>query len=139
MGVGGEGHCAVSCLYLAISSLYLAFPASSCCKSILNAYKKNVGFSVTMHPCLALRLYYRRAGSSACSKLYMVLQVGTPRTHRKFLNRDDGSYGPIPARRPLGMLGMPFNSTAIKVTPPPPLPLLLPSQCSIYLAEKGMI
>lgn len=41
-------------------------------------------------------------------------EVGTPRTHRKFLNRDDGSYGPIPARRPLGMLGMPFNRTAIK-------------------------
>ena len=45
----------------------------------------------------------------------LYLQVGTPRTHRKFLNRDDGSYGPIPARRPLGMLGMPFNRTSIKV------------------------
>jgi prolycopene isomerase len=40
-------------------------------------------------------------------------EVGTPRTHRKFLNRADGSYGPIPARRPLGMLGMPFNRTAV--------------------------
>lgn len=42
------------------------------------------------------------------------MEVGTPRTHRRFLNRVDGSYGPIPSRRPLGMLGMPFNSTSIK-------------------------
>ncbi|CAL8470057.1 g9599 [Coccomyxa elongata] len=41
-------------------------------------------------------------------------EVGTPKTHRRFLNREDGSYGPIPSRRPLGMLGMPFNRTAIK-------------------------
>ncbi|KAL4439820.1 hypothetical protein ABPG75_002821 [Micractinium tetrahymenae] len=41
-------------------------------------------------------------------------EVGTPRTHRRFLNRTDGSYGPIPARRPLGMLSMPFNRTAVK-------------------------
>ena len=40
-------------------------------------------------------------------------EVGTPRTHRKFLNRSDGSYGPIPSRRPLGMLSMPFNRTAV--------------------------
>lgn len=31
----------------------------------------------------------------------------------KFLNREDGSYGPIPSRRPLGMLGMPMNTTSI--------------------------
>jgi len=41
-------------------------------------------------------------------------EVGTPRTHRRFLNRADGSYGPIPSRRPLGMLGMPMNRTAVK-------------------------
>lgn len=41
-------------------------------------------------------------------------EVGTPRTHRRFLGREDGSYGPIPLRRPVGMLGMPFNRTAIK-------------------------
>ncbi|GMH35734.1 hypothetical protein BSKO_03602 [Bryopsis sp. KO-2023] len=41
-------------------------------------------------------------------------EVGTPRTHRKFLNREDGSYGPIPSRRPLGMLGMPMNTTSIE-------------------------
>ena len=40
-------------------------------------------------------------------------EVGTPRTHRRFLNRTDGSYGPIPSRPPLGMLGMPMNTTAI--------------------------
>lgn len=40
-------------------------------------------------------------------------EVGTPRTHRRFLGRDDGTYGPIPARKLLGLLGMPFNRTAI--------------------------
>jgi len=40
-------------------------------------------------------------------------ETGTPRTHRRFLNRTDGSYGPIPSRRPAGMLGMPFNRTAV--------------------------
>ncbi|GAQ80118.1 carotenoid isomerase [Klebsormidium nitens] len=41
-------------------------------------------------------------------------EVGTPRTHRKFLAREDGTYGPVPSRRPLGLLGMPFNTTALK-------------------------
>lgn len=40
-------------------------------------------------------------------------EVGTPRTHRRFLGRDDGTYGPIPAKKLLGLLGMPFNRTAI--------------------------
>ncbi|NET31777.1 MAG: carotene isomerase [Cyanothece sp. SIO1E1] len=40
-------------------------------------------------------------------------EVGTPRTHRRFLGREDGTYGPIPARKLLGLLGMPFNRTAI--------------------------
>ena len=40
-------------------------------------------------------------------------EVGTPRTHRRFLNRIDGTYGPIPSRRPFGMLGMPFNTTEV--------------------------
>jgi prolycopene isomerase len=40
-------------------------------------------------------------------------EVGTPRTHRRFLGRDDGTYGPIPARKLLGLLGMPFNRTSI--------------------------
>lgn len=44
-------------------------------------------------------------------------EVGTPRTHRRFLGRQDGSYGPIPSRRPLGMLGMPLNRTGLKVGP----------------------
>lgn len=47
-------------------------------------------------------------------------EVGTPRTHRRFLGRQDGSYGPIPSRRPLGMLGMPLNRTGIQVDPGPP-------------------
>ncbi|WP_373478411.1 carotenoid isomerase [Geminocystis sp.] len=42
------------------------------------------------------------------------MEIGTPRTHRRFLNRVNGSYGPIPARKLNGLLSMPFNRTAIK-------------------------
>ena len=41
------------------------------------------------------------------------MEVGTPRTHRRFLRRNDGTYGPIPSRKLAGLLGMPFNRTAI--------------------------
>jgi prolycopene isomerase len=41
------------------------------------------------------------------------LEVGTPRTHRRFLGRMDGTYGPIPRRKLRGLLSMPFNRTAI--------------------------
>lgn len=41
------------------------------------------------------------------------MEIGTPRTHRRFLNRADGTYGPIPVRKLRGLLGMPFNRTAI--------------------------
>jgi prolycopene isomerase len=41
------------------------------------------------------------------------LEIGTPRTHRRFLGRSDGTYGPIPRRKLLGLLKMPFNRTAI--------------------------
>ncbi|BAZ15187.1 phytoene dehydrogenase-related protein [Calothrix sp. NIES-4071] len=41
------------------------------------------------------------------------LEVGTPRTHRRFLGRTEGTYGPIPRRKLLGLLGMPFNRTAV--------------------------
>ncbi|ELS04278.1 carotene isomerase [Xenococcus sp. PCC 7305] len=40
-------------------------------------------------------------------------EVGTPRTHRRFLGREDGTYGPIPSRKLAGLLGMPFNRTGI--------------------------
>ena len=40
-------------------------------------------------------------------------EVGTPRTHRRFLGRDDGTYGPIPRGKLAGLLGMPFNRTGI--------------------------
>ncbi|NEQ97447.1 MAG: carotene isomerase [Cyanothece sp. SIO2G6] len=40
-------------------------------------------------------------------------EIGTPRTHRRFLGRVDGTYGPIPSRQLLGLLGMPFNRTAV--------------------------
>jgi prolycopene isomerase len=40
-------------------------------------------------------------------------EVGTPRTHRRFLGRVDGTYGPMPQRSLWGLLSMPFNRTAI--------------------------
>nr|AFS32633.1 carotenoid isomerase [Narcissus tazetta] len=40
-------------------------------------------------------------------------EVGTPRTHRRYLARNDGTYGPMPRNIPKGLLGMPFNTTAI--------------------------
>jgi len=40
-------------------------------------------------------------------------EVGTPRTHRRFLGREDGTYGPIPLRKLPGLLTMPFNRTAV--------------------------
>ena len=41
-------------------------------------------------------------------------EIGTPKTHKKFLGRYQGSYGPIPSRKLLGLLPMPFNTTEIK-------------------------
>ncbi len=41
-------------------------------------------------------------------------EVGTPRSHRRFLGRMDGSYGPIPALRLPGLLPMPFNRTGVR-------------------------
>jgi prolycopene isomerase len=41
------------------------------------------------------------------------MEIGTPRTHQKFLNRDNGTYGPIPQRKLLGLLPMPFNRTSV--------------------------
>ena len=40
-------------------------------------------------------------------------EVGTPRTHRRFLGRQDGTYGPMPTGQVRGLLGMPFNRTSI--------------------------
>jgi len=40
-------------------------------------------------------------------------EVGTPRSHRRFLGRQDGTYGPIPARKLPGLLAMPFNRTSV--------------------------
>ncbi|AFY71560.1 carotene isomerase [Thalassoporum mexicanum PCC 7367] len=40
-------------------------------------------------------------------------EVGTPRTHRRFLGRIDGTYGPVPRRKLLGLLSMPFNRTSV--------------------------
>lgn len=42
------------------------------------------------------------------------MEIGTPRTHRRFLGRINGTYGPIPARKLRGLLSMPFNRTGVK-------------------------
>jgi prolycopene isomerase len=42
-----------------------------------------------------------------------LMEIGTPRTHRRFLGRMDGSYGPIPRRKLPGLLNMPFNRTKV--------------------------
>ena len=41
-------------------------------------------------------------------------EIGTPKTHKKFLGRYEGSYGPIPSKKLLGLLPMPFNTTKIQ-------------------------
>ena len=41
------------------------------------------------------------------------MEIGTPRSHRRFLGREDGTYGPIPRQKLWGLLGMPFNRTAV--------------------------
>ncbi|KAJ6914499.1 prolycopene isomerase [Populus alba x Populus x berolinensis] len=41
------------------------------------------------------------------------MEVGSPKTHRRYLARDKGTYGPMPRSTPKGLLGMPFNTTAV--------------------------
>lgn len=40
-------------------------------------------------------------------------EIGSPRTHRRFLGRVDGSYGPVAGQRLRGLLSMPFNRTGV--------------------------
>lgn len=42
------------------------------------------------------------------------MEAGTSRTHRRFLGRKDGSYGPVAKKKLLGLLSMPFNRTAVE-------------------------
>ena len=42
------------------------------------------------------------------------MQVGSPRTHQKFLHREDGTYGPVPMKPPMGILNMPFATTDVR-------------------------
>ncbi|PKI32790.1 hypothetical protein CRG98_046783 [Punica granatum] len=41
------------------------------------------------------------------------VEVGTPKTHRRYLARQSGTYGPMPRNTPKGLLGMPFNTTGL--------------------------
>lgn len=70
---------------------------------------------------------YRQAKEAAAQRLIVRLEalfpglgaaithreIGTPRSHRRFLGRHRGSYGPIPRGQLPGLLPMPFNRTAI--------------------------
>ena len=49
--------------------------------------------------------------NSSNAKLVLFHQVGSPKTHRRFLARNDGTYGPMPRGKPKGLLAMPFNTT----------------------------
>nr|ATQ36010.1 prolycopene isomerase [Melanothamnus japonicus] len=40
-------------------------------------------------------------------------EVGSPKTHRRFLGRVDGSYGPVASKRLNGLMSMPFNRTDV--------------------------
>lgn len=42
------------------------------------------------------------------------LEAGTSRTHRRFLGRVDGSYGPVSGFKLPGLITMPFNRTAVE-------------------------
>tara|TARA_Y100001968_G_scaffold332955_1_gene393258 strand:- start:2357 stop:3919 length:1563 start_codon:yes stop_codon:yes gene_type:complete len=42
------------------------------------------------------------------------IEIGSPRSHKRFLGRHKGSYGPIPSMQLPGLLPMPFNTTGIK-------------------------
>jgi prolycopene isomerase len=41
------------------------------------------------------------------------MEVGTARSHQRFLGRADGTYGPIPRQKLKGLVGMPFNRTSM--------------------------
>nr|ATQ36009.1 prolycopene isomerase [Betaphycus gelatinus] len=59
----------------------------------------------------------RRIETAFCgglSKAIEFAEVGTPRTHRRFLGRSDGSYGPMARKRLSGLLSMPFNRTEVQ-------------------------
>lgn len=40
-------------------------------------------------------------------------EVGSPKTHRRYLGRRDGTYGPVSRKRLAGLLSMPFNKTEV--------------------------
>lgn len=41
-------------------------------------------------------------------------EIGSARTHRRFLGRVDGSYGPVAGKKLAGLLSMPFNRTDVQ-------------------------
>lgn len=66
---------------------------------------------------MILQKMVRRIEGAFCKGLGEAIEfaeVGTARTHRRFLGRTDGSYGPMASRRLSGLLSMPFNRTDVK-------------------------
>jgi prolycopene isomerase len=55
-----------------------------------------------------------RNGFPGLARAVEFIEVGTARTHRRFLGRVDGSYGPVARQKLPGLLSMPFNCTAIR-------------------------
>jgi len=47
------------------------------------------------------------------SKAVLFREIGSPKTHRRFLGRTDGSYGPVPTKKLNGMLAMPLSLTDV--------------------------
>jgi len=56
----------------------------------------------------------RALGAPGLRDAIELKEIGTPRTHRRYLGRPEGTYGPIPSRRPMGIVGMPFNRTTVQ-------------------------
>jgi hypothetical protein len=48
-------------------------------------------------------------------KAFLFCQVGSQKTHRRFLARNDGTYGPMPRGKPKGLLAMAFTALATAV------------------------
>lgn len=112
-----DGRSAAPCLLLLLASWMstCAVLLLACSLALTRASTPTTGEYQRRKEELADKMVARleAAAFPGLSRHVRFREVGTPRTHRKFLNRVDGTYGPIPSRRPLGMISMPFNTTAV--------------------------
>lgn len=49
--------------------------------------------------CQVVSSFEHNVSDAAGVAPFVAPQVGTPKTHRRYLGRDEGTYGPIPSRR----------------------------------------